>query len=75
MKKRPCLLCKKMLEPAMVNWDTNQPHGGGEIQLIFSYGSCKFDNNCGATTFKALICDECAEGLVGDMEEGSYGDS
>ena len=70
---KPCLLCKKMLESAFEDWKTNQPHGGGEIQLIFSYGSCKFDNNIGATTFKALICDECAENLVGDMVEGSYG--
>lgn len=68
LEKRPCLLCKKMLEPAIDSWDTLQPYGGGEIRLLFGYGSTKFDNHMWGTTFKALICDECAEKLVPDME-------
>lgn len=48
----------------MDDWDTLQPHGGGEIQLIFGYGSTRFDHLCDGTVFRGIICDECAAKIV-----------
>ena len=69
METRPCLLCDKQLECAVNDWETNQAYGGGQIQFIFHYGSCKFDHRLCGTIYTALICDECAEKYVGKMDE------
>ena len=58
-----CVMCDKELDL----FDELQPYGGGEIQLIFAYGSRKFDNNLGSTIFKGVICDECAVPLVKNL--------
>lgn len=59
-----CILCDKEMEMFAVR----QPYGGGEIQFYFAYGSCKFDWALHVTTFRGLICDECAEPLTKKME-------
>ncbi len=67
---KPCIICLKPLaDAADNNFRSFQPHQGGEIQFIFSYGSCKFDNKFPQTRFRGLICDECAEIYVERMEE------
>lgn len=60
---KPCFVCGRMLEPVMPggNWDSMQPYGGGEVRLIFSYGSVKFDKNYGGTSFRGIVCDDCTE--------------
>lgn len=70
---RPCVVCGFQLERATPSWDTMQPYGGGEMQLIFSYGSVKFDKHFEPTVFRGLICDECASDLVDKMEELNNG--
>ena len=74
-ESRPCVMCDGMLKPAMDDWETLQPHGGGEIRLVFSYGSQRFDECMGITEYKALICDSCASALVPRMSrftDGSF---
>lgn len=66
---KPCLLCGKHLETVNKSWDHMQPMDGGEVQFIFTYGSKKFDKNVGATVYRAVICDECAEKHVPNMDE------
>lgn len=71
--KRPCCICEKLLESALEGvyddpWKTLQPYGGGEINLIFGYGSTKFDLDMCGTLFKGIICDDCAEVIVGKMK-------
>jgi len=68
MEPRPCVLCGKLLECAVDDWDTFQSYGGGEIQLLFGYGSRKFDLSMEGTVFRGLVCDECAEKIVPKME-------
>ena len=69
---KPCVICDKPLESIFPGeWDTWQPHKGGEIQLLFSYGSCKFDNHMHGTVYRGVICDDCAEKLVPKMTEDS----
>lgn len=73
---KPCVICDKQLKPVMPDknnpWNTYQPYGGGEIQLIFSFGSLKFDENSGSTVFRGIICDDCAEKLVNKMDKKGY---
>lgn len=64
MKKQKCIMCHDPLE--MFDEKYCQPYGGGEIQLIFAYGSFKFDKHIGNTVFKGVICDNCAECLMVD---------
>lgn len=66
--KKPCVLCGKELDCAVMDWDSYQPHDGGEIQLIFSYGSGKFDLAMEGTVFRGIICDDCGEKLVPKMD-------
>jgi len=61
---RPCIMCGKLMECAVDTWDTNQPYGGGEMQLIFAYGSCKHDNSINSTVHTFLICDGCGTTLI-----------
>lgn len=73
IETRPCVFCDKQLEPACYPdskepWKYRQPYEGGEIQLHFAYGSAKFDLWPYTTTFAGLICDDCAEKIVGKME-------
>jgi hypothetical protein len=68
LPKKPCVICGTELECAVNNWDTYQPHNGGEIQLLFGYGSCKFDLNMNGTVFRGIICDDCSEKLVQKMD-------
>ena len=69
MKTRLCIICLKELECAVSDWDTNQPSGGGEVIFNFFYGSCKFDDHpWEPTIFRGIICDECAERLIVNME-------
>lgn len=67
---RPCTFCGVMLESALPDgdWSTYQPYGGGEVQFRFAFGSTKFDNNIGSTVFRGLICDECGQKFVHNME-------
>ncbi len=70
MSTKPCVVCQKQLEDALDNdWKTLQPYGGGEIKLIFAFGSCKFDLNMYSTEFVGVICDECAEILIKQMSK------
>lgn len=66
----PCIMCDKVLKGVSSDsiLKSRQPYAGGEIQLIFGYGSTKFDDNIGVTKFAALICDDCAEKLVPKMD-------
>lgn len=66
--KKPCVICGTELECAVNDWKTYQPHSGGEIQLIFGYGSCKFDWDVSGTMFRGIICDDCSEKLVPKMD-------
>lgn len=68
-QKKPCVICGTELECAVDNWDTYQPYKGGEIQLLFGYGSCKFDLNMNGTVFRGIICDDCSEKLVQKMDQ------
>lgn len=68
-KTKPCIACGKLLEPATpFGWSSMQPEDGGEVKLIFSYGSCKFDLEPDCTTFKGVICDDCAESMMDRLE-------
>lgn len=64
---KQCVACDKQLECAVLDWDTFQPHDGGEIQLLFGYGSCKYDLEMHCTKFRGIICDDCAEKIVEKM--------
>lgn len=55
-----CVLCRKELE--LFDEEHFQPFEGGEIQLIFSYGS-KFDEYPMAK-YRGFICDVCSEKLI-----------
>lgn len=69
MTTKPCVVCKKELEPAINNdWKSLQPFAGGEIQLLFCYGSTKFDLNIGMTKFRGVICDTCASDMMPQLE-------
>lgn len=68
LPKKACIICDAELDCAGINWDTYQPYGGGEIQLIFAYGSHKFDLDVQNTVFSGIICDTCAEKLVFKMD-------
>lgn len=65
---KPCVICGTELECAVGDWDSYQPYNGGEIQLIFGFGSCKFDLEMSNTVFRGIICDDCAEKLVPKMD-------
>lgn len=69
MKPKPCIICDKPLESVDIDWKNMQPHNGGEVKFIFSYGSTKFDDCFGSTVFRGVICDDCAEKLVSKMEK------
>lgn len=73
---RPCVLCDRRLEPACPTWSMSeyQPYYGGEMQLLFGYGSTKFDKGMYGTRYQGLVCDDCAEKLVGKMKETIYHD-
>lgn len=71
VEQKPCCMCDKLMDAAVGTWDTRQPHGGGEIQLLFCFGSCKYDLEMGTTKFWALICDDCASKFVGKMTRDS----
>ncbi len=67
---RPCCKCGTMLESASFkegDWECLQPYRGGEIQLLFGFGSTKFDCQLEGTVFRGIICDDCAEKLVPNM--------
>ena len=66
--KKPCVVCGTKLSSVNEDWKHMQPYGGGEIQLIFSFGSTKYDLNIGATTFRGVICDGCAEKMMINLE-------
>lgn len=57
---KSCAFCGKELESVSDNWETLQPHGGGEVYFIFSYGSRMFDLEPGSTEFRGVVCDDCA---------------
>lgn len=74
MNSKPCAICSKMMECAGKDWSSYQPHGGGEIDLIFSYGSKKFDKHMWSTSFVGLICDDCAEKIIKNGHMDTMGD-
>lgn len=65
---KPCVMCTAPLEPALDTWETLQPWGGGEVNLVFGYGSNALDLSSGVTVFKGVICDSCALRLIDRME-------
>ena len=68
-EEKPCAVCGKMLESAVGDWDSYQPWGGGEVNLVFAFGSRKFDGGgFQSSCFRGLICDECGEKMVGRMD-------
>lgn len=67
-KTKPCIICDKPLECAFDDWATMQPHGGGEVRFVFSYGSKQFDLSMNRTEFIGVICDDCAKNYVDKME-------
>ena len=73
MKERPCVFCGVLMEPALDDWATLQPRGGGEVRFVFAYGSCQFDDNVYPTEFRGIICDECAAKYVGKMDKTCEG--
>ncbi len=64
---KPCLICNRFLHSATGDWDTLQPHEGGEMRLIFSYGSTQFDLHPHCTEYRGIICDNCAAKLIPHM--------
>lgn len=71
-----CLFCRKSLENALPDELTKypfQPYAGGDVLFVFSYGSTKFDKCTGMTTFKAYVCDDCAEKHVTNLTETRTG--
>lgn len=72
METKPCILCGDELECAVKDWSTLQPHKGGQVTFNFSYGSCKFDLCPSSTTFKGVICDECAKKCMSRMKLSNY---
>lgn len=73
MIAKSCVFCDKNLENAYYEDNDYQPHAGGYVKFTFGYGSCKFDNAIGYTTFGGYICDDCAEKYIGKMEERRFG--
>lgn len=65
-----CAFCNKILES--VSPKDNQPYNGGYVEFTFCYGSCKFDNAIGMTSFSGYICDDCAEKYTGNMIERRF---
>lgn len=55
-----CCLCDEELE--LVNDNPYQPWNGGEVRLIFAFGS-KFDGFPTAD-YQGVICDCCAEKFI-----------
>lgn len=68
MTGKPCIVCGGVLEPIGEDWEYMQPDGGGEVNLIFTYGSRKFDLHIAATIFRGVICDDCAEKMMDRLE-------
>lgn len=69
---KPCVVCKKRLDPVNGDWDKYQPYQGCELKIIGSYGTdvSAFDKNGpGPTIYRGVICDDCALNFVGWMEE------
>lgn len=61
--QRPCVICGKELESVVDDWEQYQPHEGGEIQLIFAFGSCRDGD-----TYRGVICDDCGKKLALNMD-------
>ena len=66
---KPCIVCGKRLSSVSEDWEYMQPHAGGEVQFIFSYGSERFDLQVEPTVFRGVICDDCAAKYMGQMEQ------
>lgn len=62
---KPCIICGLGLVPAFSDqgWRHMQPDGGGEVKLIFAWGS-RYDCN----SYSGVICDDCGEKLFEKME-------
>lgn len=67
-----CIICERQLEEVSTDSD-GQPCNGGHVKFTFCYGSGKFDNAIGSTTFDGYICDYCAKKYVDKMKERRYG--
>jgi len=65
---KPCIACGRVLEPIEGTWKYMQPDEGGEVKLIFSYGSTKFDLHPHCSIFRGVICDDCAEKMMDKLE-------
>lgn len=68
----PCLICERPLPAVDPNFEQYQPDGGGEMMLIFGYGSSKFDESPGSTVFTGIVCDSCAADFVPRMYKTRY---
>lgn len=66
---KPCITCKRPLEPVNGDWKKMQPYGGCELQIIGAFGSAVLDNNIGPTVYRGVICDACTSAFVKYMEE------
>ena len=66
-KARPCCVCGVAMSAIdRISWESLQPDGGGEIRLLFHYGS-RFDHHLEGTEFRGIICDDCAAKVLGGM--------
>lgn len=63
---KPCIICRVMLESVTDSWKNWQPYNGGEVRMIFSFGSSLDCMEEGV--FRGVICDECASKLLDVME-------
>lgn len=69
-----CVICSKVLESVLPeSREYYQPYRGGELRLVFGYGSFKFDKHIGTTEYRGVICDECSEKIVHKMDMIGYG--
>lgn len=63
---KPCIICRIPLESVNDSWKNWQPYNGGEVKMIFSFGSSLDCMEEGV--FRGVICDECASKLLDVME-------
>lgn len=67
----PCVSCGAGLNSVFSDgeWDTMQPCGGCEVQIIASYGSTKFDDVTTCTKFRGVICDDCVTAMLSRLQK------
>lgn len=66
-KPRPCAVCRAELNSITDSWDELQPDGGGQIDLVFAYGSSH--DEIPVAHYTGIICDKCAATLLPRMNK------